>query len=104
MSKDTKTDLSPVVRSTSYGYVVENYYQNEEGHENCPNINADVLTKNGKPCIFPNLESVPPKWRRYAKAASLVERLNGQMMPLVIQKVEVEDFGTSVPKKFARSM
>lgn len=79
-----KRTLSPIIKSASFGYVVENFlgpnvYTGEE---------SELLTQNGVHWVFPNLESVPPKWRQYAREATQLEAATGKRAPYVVNIVE----------------
>jgi hypothetical protein len=81
-----KIKISPIIRSPGFGYVVENFigpnvYTGEE---------SPWITSEGKVCVFPNLESVPPKWRQYAQPASQMHVAQGKRMPYRVNIVKEE--------------
>ena len=78
---------SPILRSSSFGYVIENFIG--------PNVytgeDTPWITSGGKVCVFPNLESVPPKWRQYARPASQMHLVKGVRMPFRVNIVTEEE-------------
>lgn len=73
----------PIIKSAEWGYVVENFIG--------PNVytgeDTPWITSGGKVCVFPNMESVPPKWRPYARPATQLQAALGQRMPFRVNIV-----------------
>jgi hypothetical protein len=76
--------LNPIIKSTSFGYVVENFI----GHNVYTGEYSPVITRGGLPCIFPDMDSVPPNWRPYARAASQFQASYGYHMPRVVNIIK----------------
>lgn len=68
--------MSVLIIEGEYGYVVENFLG--------PNVytgeQSPYITKGGKICVWPNMKSVPPKWRQYARPATKLEASIGHHM------------------------
>lgn len=79
----SKRPSAPIIRSTTFGYVVENFIG--------PNVytgeDTDFITSGGKVCVFPRLEDVPPKWRPYAQPATQLQAATGVRMPFRVNIV-----------------
>ena len=87
---------TPIIRSTTDGYVVENFLGP------CVYTGKDypVITVGGRPAIFPDEESIPPKWRKYKRAASVTEAATGHLMPRVVNVInEYDERGKLVSQK-----
>jgi hypothetical protein len=80
----------PILRSTSFGYVVENFLGENKKGPNKGKVEP-WITSNGKICVFPNMESVPPKWRPYAQPASQLQSAQGVRMPFRVNIVTEEE-------------
>ena len=80
----------PIIRSASFGYVVENFIgPNQKGPDK--GKTPPWITSGGKVCVFPNLESVPPKWRPFARPASQAQVSQGIRMPFRVNIVTEEE-------------
>lgn len=75
-----------LVRSSTYGYVVENFLALPVQKLGDPNYGKVLpyFTRNGRYAIFPDLASVPPKWRAYAREATDRQAANGFPMPRIV--------------------
>ena len=81
---EPKRRLSPIIKSASFGWVVENFigpnvYTGEE---------TELLTDQGVHWVFPRLEDVPPKWRQYAREATQLEATTGKRAPYRVNIVK----------------
>lgn len=88
----------PIIRTTTHGYVVENFIG--------PCVHTgnmySVITRGGVPAIFPDEESIPPKWRKHARAATMLEVARGYLMDRVVHVVnQYDDAGKLVSRNAA---
>ena len=72
-----------LIRSSSFGYVVENF-KGECVKGPMKGKVFPIMTRNGKPAIFPDMDSVPPLWRPFARKASSSELSRGHMMDRIV--------------------
>lgn len=76
----------PIIRSARFGYVVENFIG--------PNVytgeQSDYITRNGKIVIFPDLESIPPNWVKYAYPATQLQAAIGTPWPKIVRRITEE--------------
>lgn len=80
------TRRGPVIRSSSYGYVIENFM----GPDAAGNV-TDYLTDGGKIIIIPDKESIPPYWLPYAQPATPLQAAVGKRWPKIVHIIEEED-------------
>ena len=76
-----------IIRTGTHGYVVENFL----GECKITGTVYPIMTVGGKPAIFPDKESVPPKWRKHMREASMGEAAKGVMMYRVVNVVSEYD-------------
>lgn len=78
-----------IIRSDNFGWVVENF-------EELPAVKTTgrvypYLTRFNKIAVWPDFESIPPRFRPYARKASMDEMARGYPMDKVVHLVSEWD-------------
>lgn len=92
-----KTGPGLLIRSASFGYVIENFNNVECKKGPLKGQVLPIITKNGRPAIFPDFESIPPNWRKAARFASQHELARGVMMDRMVT-IETETEMSEYPR------
>lgn len=85
-----------VIASDSFGYVIENF----KGECKITGKQYAVLTTGGRPIVYPNKFSIPPKFRPYARKATFLEASQGYRAPRVVIKKTYEQMQDYKKKNF----